>query len=103
MGQKHSKTLGSDQDCQLLRDFFGLKLRFVIDECHDKTKAELIQHLKRVKKKVNKRYYCFICVIMVHGNETGIATCDDPIHPNEIKAMFDNTRMAKYAGKPKLF
>ncbi|CAC5371026.1 unnamed protein product [Mytilus coruscus] len=52
----------------------------------------------------SKKYYCFVCVIMSHGNEKGIMTDDkQPISIDEITSYFKNKETPNFIGKPKIF
>ncbi|XP_063399373.1 caspase-3-like [Mytilus trossulus] len=68
---------------------------------------ELKQYLEDIKnnslKKDSNKYHSFYCVIMSHGNETGIATTNGLIPPEEIVKFFRNNAVPEFIGKPKVF
>ena len=76
------QTLGTELDVKKLKTFFGPDgLNFEIYdprnyEQDDLTKSQVdvaledIQH--KLNEKENKRYYCFVCVILSHGDEVHV-------------------------------
>ncbi|CAG2215809.1 unnamed protein product [Mytilus edulis] len=100
-------TPGSKKDVTDLKCFFE-KLNYkVLHNEDDMTIDELKQYLEEIRnnrlKKDSHKYHSFYCVIMSHGNETGIATTDGLIPPEEIVKFFRNNAIAEFIGKPKVF
>ena len=63
-------------DVANIMKFFKDKLRFEVDdprsnECADLSTESLIKYLEEAQNKLSSasEYYCFICIILYHGNE----------------------------------
>lgn len=75
----HPLFSGTDEDVRKLKEFFGKKLKFKVydprlDKEHDFTTDQVNKLFESVLHQLNdeligKEYYCFICVIMAHGQE----------------------------------
>lgn len=77
-------------------------------ELHDLTTSQVEAALESVQNKLNdkyhKPYYCFVCVILSHGDEVGIKTRGDGRKSiDEIQKSFNNKNIPNFAGRPKLF
>lgn len=98
---------GSKKDVNDLKCFFEKINYKVLHNEEDMTREELKQYLEDIKnnslKKDSHKYHSFYCVIMSHGNETGFATTDGLISPEEIVKFFRNNAVAEFIGKPKVF
>ena len=98
----------TDLDVANLKEFFEDRLRFHTfdpraQESDDLTTEKLTSCLEEAKTalsgELSSMYYCFVCIILSHGDESGIATKDGIKPVDEIVKMFSNT----FTGKPKLF
>ena len=98
----------TDKDVENIKTFFEDTLRFHIfdprsQESDDLTTEKLTSCLESAKEKISgelsSEYYCFVCIILSHGDENGIATRDGIKPVNEIVKMFSDC----FIGKPKLF
>ena len=98
----------TDKDVANIKAFFEDKLRFHTfdprsQESDDLTTESLTSCLEEAKQKLSGQlsaeYYCFVCIILSHGDENGIATRDGIKSVEEIVKMFSDCFM----GKPKLF
>ncbi|KAH3828648.1 caspase-14-like [Dreissena polymorpha] len=100
----HSRQ-GSEKDVTKLVGFFQHELQHsVLLGNNNMTREELRAFFEDVKKSIDARFYCFICIVMAHGNEKGIITSDGKVQSyNEIIETFDNRNMSAFAGRPKLF
>lgn len=101
---------GSTDDVEKLTTFFGGKFDFEIENQPDLKKEDLQKELTGFRDEYlnsprhSKKYYCFVCVIMSHGNEKGIMTDDkQPISIDEITSYFKNKETPNFIGKPKIF
>ncbi|XP_053404642.1 caspase-3-like [Mercenaria mercenaria] len=104
---------GTEHDVEKLKGFFGGKgLRFEVfdpreNATQDLTTEEVDEVLRDVRSRLNgplaTHYYCFICVIMSHGNEDGIKTKNGIISVENIRQFYNNKNMPKFAGRPKVF
>ncbi|XP_052286798.1 caspase-14-like isoform X2 [Dreissena polymorpha] len=96
---------GSEKDVNKLTGFFRDELGYELEVAQDNmTRHQLRNCLENARTKIDTRFYCFICIVMAHGDETGIMTSDDKVQPyNEILETFDNKSMQNFAGRPKLF
>jgi len=69
---------GSGNDVKTVKNFFEDTLKFKVEVEQDLTLDNLKTELKGVKEQISgerrKRYYCFILVIMGHGNEVNHGT-----------------------------
>ncbi|XP_052084454.1 caspase-14-like isoform X2 [Mytilus californianus] len=102
------KRSGSENDIIALESFFRGQLGFTVNVKEDVTKDELLQTLTETKRTLTgseaKKYYCFICVVMSHGEEDGIKTIDgQKIKMDDITAKFKNTEFKDFIDKPKIF
>ncbi|KAH3806086.1 caspase-7-like [Dreissena polymorpha] len=99
----------ADHDVKALKSFFRDEVHFEVDvNDKDLSLAELNEYLEAAKNKLNgvlgKNIYCFICAIMGHGNQNGIATTDDKFKSAEdIRMEFRNDTIPNYTGRPKIF
>ena len=98
----------TDLDVANLKEFFENRLRFHTfdpraQESDDLTTEKLTSCLESAKAalsgELSSEYYCFVCIILSHGDESGIATKDGIKPIDEIVKMFSNA----FTGKPKLF
>ncbi|VDI38397.1 caspase 7 [Mytilus galloprovincialis] len=101
---------GSTDDVEKLKSFFEDKFKFEIETLSDLKKEVLQKELTEFRDEYlnssrhAKKYYCFVCVIMSHGNEKGIMTDDrQPITMDEITSYFKNKETPHFIGKPKIF
>ncbi|XP_045184556.2 caspase-3-like isoform X3 [Mercenaria mercenaria] len=107
------KRKGREKDVEKLKGFFGgNKLRFEVFDprkhvTQDLSTEQVDVVLNDVRRRLNDsfetHYYCFICVIMSHGNEGGIKTKNGTISVEYIRQFFNNKNMPKFAGRPKVF
>lgn len=98
---------GSENDVKTVKDFFEDTLKFRVEVEQDLTLDNLKTELKGAKEQISgelrKKYYCFILVIMGHGNEDGIKTDDKKlITIKEIIDIYRNKEMPGFLGKPKM-
>ena len=98
----------TDKDVANIKAFFEDTLRFHTfdprtQESDDLTTEKLTSCLESAKEKISgelsSEYYCFVCIILSHGDENGIATRDGIKPVNEIVKTFSDC----FIGKPKLF
>ena len=95
----------TDVDVANLKEFFEDRLRFHTFDprAQDLTTEKLTSCLEEAKTalsgELSSMYYCFVCIILSHGDESGIATKDGIKPVDEIVKMFSNI----FTGKPKLF
>ena len=98
----------TDRDVKNLKEFFEDKLRFDTfdpraQESDDLSTEKLTGCLETAKASISggfsSMYYYFVCIILSHGNESGIATKDGIKPVDEVVKIFSNT----LTGKPKLF
>lgn len=104
---------GTEKDVENLKTFFGNDgLHFNVydprsQESEDLTTEKLDQVLEEVQRQLNghlgKCYYCFICVILSHGNENGIKTKDGLKSIDDIRESFNNQQIPNFTGRPKVF
>ncbi|KAH3785603.1 hypothetical protein DPMN_163696 [Dreissena polymorpha] len=94
---------GCEYDKKKLINFFG-RLNYRIAFFQNLQKRQLLDGLRALPDILDRgEYYCFVCVIMGHGNKKGIMTADT----NELKIIgikkildiFDNRRLKTFAGK----
>ncbi|KAL3871867.1 hypothetical protein ACJMK2_039839 [Sinanodonta woodiana] len=103
---------GTEFDVTNLKKFFKDTLKFHVvdprqDRANDFSLSELNGILEKTRSDLNdqaKKYYCFFCAILSHGNEKGIQ-CDDGHHKDvdEIRKTFTNDKMKNFVGKPRVF
>lgn len=102
----------TDKDVANIKGFFEDRLKFdTYDprsyEGEDLSTDALVNYLKSTQESLNgamsKKYYCFVCIILYHGNEDGIATSDGIKSVDEVIKMFNNDQIPNFAGRPKLF
>ena len=84
---------GSGNDVKAVKNFFEETLKFKVEVEQDLTLDELKTELKAVREHISgerrKRYYCFILVIMGHGNKVNHVTweCNKIMgHGNVVKS-----------------
>lgn len=104
---------GTDEDVRKLKEFFGKKLKFKVydprlDKEHDFTTEQVNKLFESVLHQLNdeligKDYYCFICVIMAHGQEGEFKTKDGTMSVEAIRKRFNNHNVPNFTGKPKVF
>ena len=95
---------GSENDVETVKNFFEDTLKFKVEVEQDLTLDNLKIELKGAKERVSGecrgKYYCFILVIMGHGNKDGICTADDlSITINEIIDIYRNKEMTGFHGE----
>ena len=106
-----SKTRGgSENDVDKLRELFQSTFKFHVECEPDLSKDGLKDTLTDVRDsymktaRQAKQYYCFVCVVMSHGDEHGIRTNDgEHITMDEITSYFKNKETPGFLGKPKIF
>ncbi|KAK3610881.1 hypothetical protein CHS0354_009748 [Potamilus streckersoni] len=103
---------GTHLDVSALKTFFEDTLKFDVedprqDKENDLTLSELDEALEHAKSLLNlqaKKYYCFFCAVLSHGNERGIR-CGDGQFKNvdDIMKTFTNDKIKNFVGRPKVF
>ncbi|KAG8173636.1 hypothetical protein JTE90_004086 [Oedothorax gibbosus] len=88
---------GTDYDVKCLRSLFPMS-DFKLCRFKDKTKEFIFQKLHKAAKS-HKRYGCFICCILTHGNPDKLSAFDEDYEISELLSCFHN----KWRGKPKVF
>ncbi|KAL3871851.1 hypothetical protein ACJMK2_039823 [Sinanodonta woodiana] len=103
---------GTHLDVSALKKFFEDTLKFDVedprqDKDTDLTLSEFDEVLEHAKSLLNlqaKKYYCFFCAVLSHGNEKGIRCGDGQFKDvDDIMKTFTNDKISNFVGKPKVF
>ncbi|XP_067672933.1 caspase-7-like isoform X1 [Haliotis asinina] len=78
-------------------------LSFDVQPFQNQTRAEMVNLLENVSRKIHKDTDCFVCVILSHGEEDMVYGTDGPVEITKLLAPFKGDRCPALAGKPKLF
>ncbi|XP_063411276.1 caspase-3-like [Mytilus trossulus] len=101
-----NERTASEDDVRKLHTFFS-ELDYDIVCQSDMTTNELKRSLEKIRyeylTRQSHKYHCFICVIMSHGSELGIATQDGTIKVDDLVRPFKNDNAFSFIGKPKIF
>ncbi|KAH9494959.1 hypothetical protein Btru_020687 [Bulinus truncatus] len=96
--------VGSEKDCDALRETFQDKLHFQMQIEKNKTDFEIAEIIKRVSLLDHRKFDCFVCCILTHGGEGFVfGTNGRKFSIKEIIKTFSAQSCPSLAGKPKLF
>ncbi|KAG8187593.1 hypothetical protein JTE90_025922 [Oedothorax gibbosus] len=94
---RRNRRNGTDNDVKCLKTLFP-RSDFKLCSFKDKTKKFIFQELHKAAKS-HKKYGCFICCILTHGNLGTLSAFDKDYEISELLSCFHN----KWSGKPKVF
>ena len=97
---------GSEADVLNLEQTFE-SMNFLIRSYQDLKRSEFLEVLNDIRTLDHSDYDTFFCIIMSHGDETGIFPSDvateDQISIKEIRNLFTDENCESLKGKPKIF